>query len=77
MNKKSVCDPKSKKNLERKKHFEKKIAFYERITDPKDRNLHQLAINSSILGALYMEILIWQRLSLMDERLPQQKIRSC
>lgn len=33
---------------------EKKIAFYERITDPKDRNLHQLAINSSILGALYM-----------------------
>ena len=25
---------------------EKKIAFYERITDPKDRNLHQLAINS-------------------------------
>ena len=27
MNKKSACDPKSKKNLECKKHFEKKIAF--------------------------------------------------
>ena len=27
MNKKSACDLKSKKNLECKKHFEKKIAF--------------------------------------------------